>query len=149
MLIFAPPASPTPARQGRRMVTNQRAAPPGEPPAEDNVLSRYSGSGPEAAGPTWRRQALTAGAVLLGILLVVGLWLNRSGGKALDAMAPAQRAAFYRESRESFQKECLQTLGALSANPTCRQRAEFLLLFPECDAACRQAVAPALPAPAK
>lgn len=108
---------------------------------EANVFSRYSDSG--AGGATWKRQALLVGLVLLFALSGLWLYLHGSDERAIAAMAPAQRASLFKETRERFLGDCV-TRVAPDAEARCHKQAEFLLHFPECDDACRGEVTPVL-----
>lgn len=103
-----------------------------------------------APGPrkTWVIRAAVLGAVALGCL---GVWLyvQNSEGGAVRAMAPAQREALFKETWKDQLMYCSKAASEKSDTPEqCQQRARFLLLFPQCDEACRAQLAHSLQAPA-
>ncbi|XXF81709.1 hypothetical protein P2318_00865 [Myxococcaceae bacterium GXIMD 01537] len=111
----------------------------GTPPGEDNVFSRYA----EPAGGGWKRLALGVGLAVLVVMVGVWLWMHGSAERALSAMAPLQREALFKETRENFRANCVA--GTVpEAEAKCHKQAEFLQHFPECDDACRAEVAPVL-----
>lgn len=92
------------------------------------------------------RKVLVIGAVLLG-LVGVWMWVQGSEGGALRAMSPAQREAFYQETWKAQRAKCLGDAGPTEPESRCRQRAQYLLQFPQCDEACRAELAPSLQGP--
>jgi hypothetical protein len=103
---------------------------------------------PEPRKP-WVIRAAVVGAVAVASL---GVWLyvHNSEGGAVRAMAPAQREALFKETWKDQRMYCPRTANEQSDTPErCRQRAEFLLLFPQCDEACRAELAHSLQAPAQ
>lgn len=96
----------------------------------------------------WRRRILVIG---IFVVVLVGVWmaLTSSTEGALRAMSPAQREVFYKEAWADLRKHCLGGDGPAEPADRCRKRAEFLLLFPQCDEACRTELAPSLQAPAE
>jgi hypothetical protein len=92
------------------------------------------------------RKGLVLGAVLLGSV-GVWLWVQGSEGGGLRAMSPAQREAFYQEAWAAQRAKCLHPDGPRDPESRCRQRAQYLLQFPQCDEACRTELAPSLQGP--
>jgi cytochrome b pre-mRNA-processing protein 3 len=92
-------------------------------------------------------------ARLLLVVLVVGLawWLLRSTARptrqALLELPIAERTAMFRRALDDL-AVCEERHDPRLAT-TCRDRAEFLLLFPECDGACRDRTAPFLASPTR
>ncbi|AEI63490.1 hypothetical protein [Corallococcus macrosporus] len=120
----------------------------GSPPGdgeEENVFSRARGPSPE--------EKRTRKAVLLGLvlLLLVSVWLYVRGGenRALNALSPMQRASLFQETRDSFREMCTGDAGTSRFPKRCAKMAEFLTRFTECDAPCREEIAPALPPPSR
>lgn len=98
--------------------------------------------------PEPRRPGLRRGVVLGAIALAaVGMWLWMQGseGGALRAMSPVQREALYQETWRDHRARCLGDAEFRDTPAQCQQRATFLLRFPQCDEACRAALAPSLP----
>jgi cytochrome b pre-mRNA-processing protein 3 len=94
------------------------------------------------------RRVLVIGGVLL-VSVGVWMWVHGSEGGALRAMSPAQREAFYQETWAAQRAKCLTDAGPTEPASRCRQRAQYLLQFPQCDEACRAELAPWLQAPAE
>jgi cytochrome b pre-mRNA-processing protein 3 len=98
----------------------------------------------------WMIRAAVVGAVAVASL---GIWLyvHSSKGGAVMAMSPVQREAFFKEAWKAQRMYCTKNAEAEQADTPeqCRQRAEYLLLFPQCDEACRAELAHSLPAPAQ
>jgi hypothetical protein len=102
--------------------------------------------------PEPRKPWLIRGAVLGAIAFMslgVWMWVQNSEGGAVRAMAPAQREALFKEAWKDYRMRCPRNAEAADTPERCRQRAEFLLLFPQCDETCRAELAPALAAPVK
>lgn len=97
---------------------------------------------PEPRKP-WLIRAAVVGAIALGCL-GVWLWVQSSEGGALRALSPAQREALFKETWKDQRMKCPTSAKPVDTPERCRQRAEFLLLFPQCDEACRAQLAPAL-----
>jgi cytochrome b pre-mRNA-processing protein 3 len=98
----------------------------------------------------WLIRVAVVGAVALFSL---GLWLyvHNSEGGAVRAMAPAQREVLFKETWKAQRMRCTRTAeaGQTDTPEQCRKRAEFLLLFAQCDEACRAQLADSLAAPAE
>ncbi|WP_224368624.1 hypothetical protein [Hyalangium versicolor] len=109
--------------------------------SDEGLFSRAKAQPPRS--PWWRR-ALVLGVVAVGSL-IIWVWVHSSTEGAVRAMSPAQREAFYKEAWADQRRHCLAG-GEGPAEPAsrCRQRAEFLLAFPQCDEACRTELAPSL-----
>lgn len=86
------------------------------------------------------RRGLAVSAVALAAVAVVALlsWHQGDERRAIAALPASERATLYAGELEIF-----QTLCGISPRPdalerTCREKAEFMLQFPECDQACQQ-----------
>ena len=97
---------------------------------------------------SWVIRAAVLGAIA-AVSLGVWLWVQSSEGGAVRAMAPAQREALFKETWKDQRMRCPRTAEAADTPARCRQRAEFLMLFPQCDETCRAELAPLLQAPVK
>lgn len=77
-------------------------------------------------------------AVALGF---AGPWLLavRCGEREVQALPPAERAAFVQRTLANLEGPCAQAV-APALTDGCRAQAELLLEFPECDEPCRQLV---------
>jgi cytochrome b pre-mRNA-processing protein 3 len=116
----------------------------GGEPSDGGLFSRDLAPPPSAS--KWRRMAVL-GAIAL-VSLGMWLWVHGSEDGAIRAMSPAQRQALYTELWEDLRQRCHGPEGRLDTEERCRQRAEYLLRFPQCDEACRAELAPSLPPPA-
>ncbi|WP_146209616.1 hypothetical protein [Vitiosangium sp. GDMCC 1.1324] len=102
------------------------------PPGEHETLSR-----------PWRRELPVL--VALGLLLVTFvIWALTAEQRALEAMEPPARAVLFDKTWQSFETLCLRGTDPRLL-PSCREQARFLRLFPECQDACRERLAPFLP----
>ncbi len=100
---------------------------------------------PEPRKP-WLIRAAVLGAIAVACL-GVWLWVHSSEDGAVRAMAPAQREALFKEAWKEQRMRCPKSAELSDTPEQCRQRAEFLLLFPQCDEACRAELAHSLQAP--
>ncbi|WP_044189153.1 hypothetical protein [Hyalangium minutum] len=84
--------------------------------------------------------ALLCGAVVvLGAFLLLARTLTAEQ-RAIAGMDPQARAQLFRETWDGFQAVC-QPQAKPGLGGRCRQEAQFLLKFPECNAACRDQLA--------
>lgn len=112
-------------------------SPPGDG-GDDNIFTRDR---PPSPGEKRVRQAVMV-AIALGLVSMVWLYLQGGENRALNAMAPAQREAFYQETREDLRLTCLTDAGVKRrVEQRCRKLADFLARFPECDEACKREIA--------
>jgi cytochrome b pre-mRNA-processing protein 3 len=103
---------------------------------------------PEPRKP-WLIRAAVVGAVAVSSL---GIWLyvHSSEGGAVMAMSPVQREALFKEAWKAQRMRCPKAADQQADTPErCRQRAEYLMLFPQCDETCRSELAHSLQAPAQ
>jgi len=103
---------------------------PSEPPSSPSKPFAPGG----LARPWWKD--LLAMVALGAVLALLVGWLA-SERRAVLAMEPAAREAVFREAWEGFQRLCVETREA-ALRARCREEARFLLLFPECQGACRE-----------
>ncbi len=88
--------------------------------------------------------------IILGLLVILLLtWLVTRGDfrRSIEALPPEERAALYQRNLEAFRHDCVAK-GPLVPQ-RCAQDARFLSKFPECDTACRAAIAPFLNRPSR
>lgn len=73
----------------------------------------------------------------LSVLGAVAFWIWSEGAerRALRNLPPAERQAVYERSLENFRAVCAS--GELALGEYCREQAQILLAFPECDESCR------------
>jgi hypothetical protein len=102
---------------------------------------------PEPRKP-WVVRGAVVGAVAVACL-GVWLWVQGTEGGAVSAMSPAQREALFKEAWKDQRMRCPRTAESADTPERCRQRAEFLLRFPQCDETCRAELAHSLQGAAK
>lgn len=92
---------------------------------------------------------------LLGILslLLIGLslWMAREAKqkeRAVRDLPVAERQALFQRTLTNYRTLCVPTPRA-EIKERCQQDAEFLALFLECDASCRELIADLLPKPTR
>ncbi len=85
----------------------------------------------------WKSSLLQLMPILLGIvmLLAVVLWNEGAEKRALTELAPAERQSLFETTLESFRALCSKPAGAFTSE--CRERANFLMKFPECGPDCQ------------
>jgi cytochrome b pre-mRNA-processing protein 3 len=87
--------------------------------------------------------------VALLLLLAVGAvmaFVTNGAPRSLAGLAPAERTAVFRRAYEDLRETC--RLPATSNGPLlerCRSTAAFVVLFPDCDAACSRAARALMP----
>ena len=76
--------------------------------------------------------------VALFIAIVAGFLLRRRAPeeKTIDSMSESERRAIYDKEIAAFRALCIEGPGS-EIPGRCRDRAEFLRQFPECDESCR------------
>jgi cytochrome b pre-mRNA-processing protein 3 len=102
----------------------------------------HSQSQPPTAASTsrGRRTAIHwAAAVLVGLLGLSAAWLLRDGGTGgeLRRLPGAERRALYLRILETLRTTCPRATGP-GLTDYCRDQAEFVARFPECDRFCRE-----------
>jgi cytochrome b pre-mRNA-processing protein 3 len=95
---------------------------------------------PEGLASPWRHVLLWGGLLVILLLIVLVRSLTAEQ-RAIENMEPQARAALYRETWQGFESLCQEQVDAALAS-RCRQQAQFLLQFPECDEACRERLLP-------
>jgi hypothetical protein len=90
---------------------------------------------------------LRAAAILLLASGVLALWAWRQGAqrRAISDLPTDKRAELYRSELDAFRSLCGQGPRTDALERRCREKAEFLLQFPECDQGCEQLARTHLP----
>jgi hypothetical protein len=104
--------------------------------------ARSVAAGARTGGRTGLALAAATGVLILAI---AALSHARTVG-SIRGLAPVERSALYRRTLDDTRAGCSAPdarAGVLGDH--CRSQAEFLTLFPECDAPCRQLAAAILP----
>jgi len=91
-----------------------------------------------AKGRTQRVLAVIAFALAAAVVMALLSWHQGDERRALAALPAGERAAIYAMDLESFQSLCGRARRPDALERACREKAEFMLLFPECDQACGQ-----------
>jgi len=88
-------------------------------------------------------------AVLLTAIVLLLMWNWRQGAeeRALIGLSPSERQGVYRRDLEALHRLCPTAELQEGLSQRCRERAEFILKFPECDSQCRQFAYALLPGP--
>lgn len=89
------------------------------------------------AGRRWRGVLLVLALMILGTLVVLRWGGPAAEKRALERMPPAERAALYEKTLRGAESLCAQAGADDALRDRCADSASFLLLFPECDDACR------------
>jgi len=99
------------------------------PPARGKLLAD--------GGSRRLRRAVAWIALALGVVSAAGylVWRQGAEDRAIRSLATEERRAQFLRTAEELRTVCADPPEALRAH--CRQQAEFLSRFPECDAACR------------
>ena len=91
-----------------------------------------------AKGRVQRVVAVVALALAVAAVVVLLSWHQGDERRAITALPAGERAAIYAADLESFRSLCGRAPRLDALERTCRDKAEFMLLFPECDQACQQ-----------
>jgi hypothetical protein len=101
---------------------------------------------------TERRKTIAAAALLLSVAAVVAV-LSLKGPdaetKAITALSEAERRALYERILRTLETTCDQAKRPHGLDDFCKEQAEFIVKFPECDAACASRAARFRPLPAR
>ena len=90
-----------------------------------------------------RRKSRRIAAVVAlagAILAALAVW-SRSGGeetRALEQLSAAERRALYERTLHTLQSTCAPQTRPAGLTGYCREQAEFIERFPECDQTCRK-----------
>jgi cytochrome b pre-mRNA-processing protein 3 len=86
------------------------------------------------------------GPILMGLVLVAMLgvvaWLAGSENTRSGPLREPERQALYERTLGTLSEFCDPKRGLKGIDDFCRQQADFILRFPQCDTACRALVAP-------
>lgn len=105
-------------------------------------MARSVGILPLHRGPPFDRLRRLLGWAALALAAAgaagYGLWKEGAEDRAIRSLPAEERRAQFLRTAEELRTVCADPPEALRAH--CRQQAEFLSRFPECDAACLQLV---------
>lgn len=116
-----------------------------ERPVTPRLSSSMSIPGPVNLPPLSKRK--TIAFVALGIIVaatVTSLWLWNPDAerKAILKLPEPERRALYERTLRTLETTCRPDKRAKGLEDFCREQSEFILRFPECDAACSSAAEP-------
>lgn len=96
------------------------------------------------------RRVLTwlAAAVALLLALAVAVCMQTRLDREISDLPEPERRALYERTRETLRSPCSQARGPEVAE-YCRQQADFIKRFPECDSECRELAARFAPQPSR
>lgn len=90
----------------------------------------------------WRRARIgLPGAVIALVaigLIVLWVWNQGAERRAISRLPPSDRANLYRHDLESLRALCGEGPRTDALDRECRERAEFIVQFPECDQSCQE-----------
>lgn len=94
-----------------------------------------------------------AGAALVVTVLAVStvLWLHGPDAetKAIGALSADERRTLYERTLRTLETTCDRTHRPRGLDDYCREQAEFVVKFPECDTGCEERAAGFRPLPAR
>jgi hypothetical protein len=109
------------------------------------MLRTFGAPAPLVKRPTLRLRWVLSG--LIAIALLAWITITNSRWYALRRLPQAQRAQLFQSVRQTVESSCASSEPALQAE--CRDQLDFLVTFPECDAACESLAARYRPLPGK
>jgi hypothetical protein len=86
--------------------------------------------------PFWR---WLAGTLVVGALAALFVYRQTESEREVRNMPAAERRALYQRTLGTLKGTCLSDMGP-TMKDYCREQAEFIELFSECDASCRTLV---------
>lgn len=95
-----------------------------------------------------RTLAWLGGALVLLAALAVVCFIKTRLARELSELPATERGALYERTLDTLRTTCTQARGPEVAE-YCRQQADFITLFPECDAECRDLAARFAPGPSR
>jgi hypothetical protein len=104
------------------------------------------------AAKTERKKTIVGAALLLAtatVVAVVSLRGPDAETKAIKALSEPERRALFGRTLRTLETTCDQTKRPRGLDDFCREQAEFVLKFPECDAACSRRAAQFRPLPTR
>jgi hypothetical protein len=95
--------------------------------------------------PLWR---WLAGTLVVGVLAALFVYRQTESEREVRSMPAAERRALYQRTLETLKSACANNVGP-TMKDYCREQAEFIGLFAECDQACRALVLQLTSAPTR
>ena len=89
------------------------------------------------AARRWRGALVVLALMVLGAVVALQWGGAAAERRALERMPPVERAALYEKTLRGAESLCAQAGTDDALRDRCADSASFLLLFPECDNACR------------
>lgn len=95
----------------------------------------------------WLGGALALVAAIAGVTFMF-MFMQTRLDRELSELPPSERRALYERTLETLRTTCSQARGPELAD-YCRQQADFVKRFPECDSECRELAARFAPRPSR
>jgi hypothetical protein len=89
------------------------------------------------------------GIVIAATVTILWLWNSDAERKAILNLPPSERRALYERTLRTLETTCNPQGRARGLDDFCRNQAEFIVRFPECDAACASVAEPHRSAPSR
>lgn len=110
-----------------------------------NTLSKESGPGPRQAPQALRGRRALAIVVLVfaAVVLALLVWLRgpQAEERAIRRLPEGERRALYERTLRTLESSCEPSKRPKGLEDFCREQAEFVARFPDCDASCRAVAA--------
>lgn len=81
-----------------------------------------------------------AGTIALAAAIAVVVFMQTRLDRELSDLPPSERRALFERTLETLRTTCGQARGP-EVSDYCREQADFITHFPECDGACRELAA--------
>lgn len=88
------------------------------------------------------------GLLALSLVVVLALYIHTRLDRELQDVPEAERRALYERTLETLRTSCMQARGPTFTD-YCREQADFIRRFPECDSECRELAARFAPQPSR
>jgi hypothetical protein len=100
------------------------------------------------SSPARRILAWLAAALGLVAAVALAVLMHTRLDRELSDLSEPERRALYERTRETLRSSCVQAQGP-EVTEYCRQQADFIKHFPECDRECRDLAARFAPRPSR
>jgi hypothetical protein len=84
-----------------------------------------------------RRAHVTLALLLMGAMLLLWTWRHQRELDAIEQLAKPERRDLYERTLQTLTSSCGRGTRPSGLDEFCRQQAEFILQFSECDASCQ------------
>lgn len=100
------------------------------------------------SSPARRMLAWLAAALGLLSAALLAVFMHTRLDRELSELPEPERRALFERTRETLRSSCMQARGP-EVTEYCRQQADFIKRFPECDRECRDLAARFAPQPSR